>query len=74
MIGWLKKLFKPKLEHTCSVFCPGCHQDLTRSDAECFDCADGLVGYRCACGVQSFWDFDPPVPVFVSSTLGMVSR
>jgi len=59
---------RPAQKESCRVFCPCCRQLLVAGQSACWDGKDGLVYYTCECGVQSRWDFDPPVPVLIGVT------
>ena len=53
------------VKRSCQVLCPCCLVDLVTVSVDCWDGRDGLVYYTCECGIQSWWDFDLPVPVLV---------
>jgi hypothetical protein len=70
VIKWIKSMFARKLipvQNSCSCWCQSCGLDLCVHAAECVDPdPQGLVWYRCKCGIESQWFFDCPVPILIS--------
>jgi len=54
-------------EQKTFCWCANCDNELCSSGSHTGMSADGLENYKCTiCGKESKWDFDTPVPLFLS--------
>lgn len=71
MFDWFFSLLgrAPEPPQTTFCFCPTCHTELVSAPAVGYEIlTNGLVYYRCSCGIASYWDFMTPAPTLVFKT------
>lgn len=62
-----KNLIKKKSKQTTFCYCLKCNNELISSNSLVSD--EEFVTYKCsACGTESVWDFDAPVPILIRYT------
>ena len=60
------KLFKRKPKQTTFCYCT-CGIELCSSHVNCYEDNDGLIHFKCKCGVKTTWLFDTPTPILLTN-------